>query len=508
MPSETSPATVPISAVMQRPLWRDTFSSLRLHNYRLYVIAQFIAYTAAWVQRIAVDWLVLELTGNVALVGLTIAIQFTPTIVLGAYAGVIADRFDKRATLMVAQSIVGVLSLTLAIVTIVGAAQLWLVYLIVLLMGIVQVFDNPARAVFVNELVGPRHLRNAISLNASIFNSGAFLGPALSGALIVAAGSGWAIGINAVAVVFGVIILASMRKSELLIAPRAPESKGQIREAVRYIRKKPTLFWTMVMIFVVAIFGMPMPTLLAAMANTVHETGASGYGLYNSLAAIGALLGALASARRSSLRLRTIIFGAVLYGLMMMLAGIAPFYGLFLGVLIGIGLSRLLLMTAAETMVQLSSNLVIRGRVMAFWVMVIIGGQAIGGPLMGSIAELLGARVAFVIAGGVPAAVAIAIALVLARSGRLKVRVKPRRNGRWVAIVPQNRSRAITEPLMIITTDSSPAKEPRAAADSVPVTADEAATVDTATQQTVSSAPQRKRFRVIGMPERNSNRGD
>jgi len=460
MTSETSPATVPISAVMQRPLWRDTFSSLRLHNYRLYVIAQFIAYTAAWVQRIAVDWLVLELTGNVALVGLTIAIQFTPTIVLGAYAGVIADRFDKRATLMVAQSIIGMLSLALAIVTIAGVAQLWLVYLMVLLMGIVQVFDNPARAVFVNELVGPRHLRNAISLNASIFHSGAFLGPALSGALIVAAGSGWAIGINAVAVVIGVIILASMRKRELLIAPRAPESKGQIREAARYIRNKPALFWTMIMVFVIAVFGMPMPTLLAAMANTVYGTGASGYGLYNSLAAIGALLGALASARRSSLRLRTIIFGAVLYGVMMMLAGIVPVYGLFLGVLIGIGLSRLLLMTAAETMVQLSSNIVIRGRVMAFWVMVILGGQAVGGPLMGTIAELLGAKTAFVIAGGVPAVAAIAIAIVLAKSGRLKVTVAPRRNGRWIAIVPQHRSRAITEPITIIDTRSAQSARP------------------------------------------------
>ncbi|MBH0110539.1 MFS transporter [Salinibacterium sp. NG22] len=458
MPSETSPATVPISAVMQRPLWRDTFSSLRLHNYRLYVIAQFIAYTAAWVQRIAVDWLVLELTGNVALVGLTIAIQFTPTIILGAYAGVIADRFDKRATLMVAQSIIGMLSLALAIITIMGVAQLWLVYLLVLLMGIIQVFDNPARAVFVNELVGPRHLRNAISLNASIFHSGAFLGPALSGALIVAAGSGWAIGINAVAVVIGVIILASMRKNELLIAPRAPESKGQIREAIRYIRAKPTLFWTMVMVFVVAVFGMPMPTLLAAMANTVYDTGASGYGLYNSLAAIGALLGALASARRASLRLRTIIFGAVLYGAMMMLAGIVPIYGMFLGVLIGIGLSRLLLMTAAETMVQLSSNLVIRGRVMAFWVMVILGGQAVGGPLMGTIAELWGAKLAFVIAGGVPAAVAIGIAIVLARSGRLTVKVAPRRAGRWVAIVPKHQSRAITEPITIVDAAAVPSE--------------------------------------------------
>jgi MFS family permease len=173
----------------------------------------------------------------------------------------------------------------------------------------------------------------------------------------------------------------------------------------------------------------------------VYDTGASGYGLYNSLAAIGALLGALASTRRSALRLRTIMIGGVVYGLMLITAGIAPFYPLFLVALPAIGLSRLLYMTASETMIQLSSNLAIRGRVMAFWVMVVVGGQAIGGPVMGWFAEHLGAKTAMVISGAVPATAAIVIAILLAHSGRLRVKVSARR-GKWIAIVPRTTAAA------------------------------------------------------------------
>ena len=423
---------------MQKPAWRDTFSALRLHNYRLYVIAQLISNTAGWAQRIAVDWLVLELTGSVALVGLTIALQFLPTLLLGAYAGVVADRFPKRQVLIFCQSIAGVMSLVLAILAITGTAHLLVVYALVLGIGVMQVFDGPARSVFVNEMVGPRHLRNAISVNASTFHLGALLGPAISGVLIVAVGSGWAIGINVVATLVGIVLLLSMRTSELLVAPRGPSQKGQIREAGRYVLSKPTLFWTLVMGFFVATFGMPMPALLAGMADTVYHTGATGYGLYNSLLAVGALLGALASARRASLRLRTIVVGALVYGLLQLTAGLVPFYPMFLIVLPTIGLSRLLYMTASETMMQLSSNLAIRGRIMAFWVMTIVGGQAIGGPLIGWLAETLGSKTAMAIAGGVPAVAALVIAILLAQSGRLTVTVTAKR-GKWVAIVPRPR---------------------------------------------------------------------
>lgn len=428
---------MPISIAMQRPALKDTFGALKLYNYRLYVIAQFIANTAGWAGRIAVDWLVLEITGSVTLVGLTIALQFLPTLIFGAYAGVLADRFPKRSVMILCQSIAGALNLVLALLAIFGAAQLLVVYALVLGIGIAQVFDGPARSVFVSEMVGPRHMRNAISVNASIFHLGALIGPAISGVLIVAVGSGWAIGINTVAVVIGIALLLAMRTSELLIAPRMPSSKGQIREALAYIRRKPTLYWTLVMVSFIAVFGMPMPALLAGMADTVYNTGATGYGLYNSLAAIGALAGALLSTRRASLRLRTIMIGAVIYGITLMVAGLVPFYSVFLMVLPTIGLARLLYMTGSETMMQLSSNLAIRGRVMAFWVMVVVGGQAIGGPIMGFFAEFFGAKTAMVISGAVPATAAIVISILLARSGRLRVKVSAKR-GKWVAIVPRS----------------------------------------------------------------------
>lgn len=424
---------------MQRPAWRDTFSALRMHNFRLYMVSQFIVYTATWAQRIAVDWLVLEITGSVALVGLTIAVQFVPTVVLGAFGGVIADRFPKRAIMLTAQAVTVVLGGLLAFFAITGQANLWIVYGLVLGIGIAQVFDLPARSVFVNEMVGARHLRNAISLNASVFHIGALVGPAISGVLIIAVGSGWAIAGNALAGLIAIFLLLAIRKRELHLAPRAPSGKGQIREAARYILAKPTLFWTMVLVFVVAVFGMPLPVLLAGLANSVLDTGATGYGLYNTLVAVGSLVGALLSTRRASLRLRTIVFSAILYGTVLALAGIGHHTLLFLVLLVFVGFSRLMYMTASETMVQLSSNTAIRGRVMSFWVMVVVGGQAIGGPLMGWIAQEYGPNNAMILAGAVPAAAAIGIALVLARSGRLRVKVTPRR-GRWVAIVPRPRA--------------------------------------------------------------------
>jgi MFS family permease len=431
---------MPIALAMERPHWKDTFAALRIHNYRLYVIAQFISNTAGWMQRIAVDWLVLEITGSVALVGLTIALQFLPTLVVGTWAGVVADRLPKRAVMIVCGSATAALNVVLAVIALAGVAQLWAVYALVLGVGILQTFDAPARSVFVSEMVGPRHLRNAISVNASIFHLGALVGPAISGVLIGVVGSGWAIATNVVASLIALLALILIRSAELLRAPTAPRSKGQIREAARYILGKPAIFWSMVMVGIVAIFGMPLPALLAGMADREYDTGATGYGLYNSLVAVGALTGALMSTRRSSLRLRTIVLGAMLYGLLQTLAGLAPFYPMFLALLVSMGLSRLLYSTAAETMVQLSSNLAIRGRVMSFWVLVIVGGQAIGGPLIGWLAEHLGPRPAMVISGGVPAVAALVIALVLARSGRLTVTVRARR-GSWVAIVPRARTK-------------------------------------------------------------------
>lgn len=423
---------------MEPPRWRDTFISMRSHNYRLYVISQLLANTSGWMQRIATDWLVLELTGSVAMVGLTVALQFTPILVLGAYGGVISDRYNKRIILICTQSSAAIFSGILAVLALTGTAQVWHVFALVAALGFVAVIDGPARAAFVTEMVGHSRLRNAISVNASIFHLGGLVGPALAGVLIALAGPGWAIAANSVAAMIVAIAFASMRTAELGKAPHVAKAKGQIREALNYVLAKPAILWSLVTLSFVSVFGMSLPILLAGMANSVHDSGSAGYGLYSSLVAAGALVGALASTRRRILRLRTIVISALIYGILQALAGFAPVYVMFLMLLPTIGLARLLFATAVESMTQLSSNHAIRGRVMSIFTMVVVGGQAIGGPLMGWLAEHYGPATAMVVSGVVPAVAALVIATVLARTGNLTIRVSLRRKTRLVMIVPRS----------------------------------------------------------------------
>ncbi|WP_235928854.1 MFS transporter [Marisediminicola senii] len=434
-----TPATEPIPMLLDRPRLRDTFASLAIRNYRLYVISQVISNTSVWMQRIAVDWLVLELTCSVTMVGITVMLQFGPILLFGAYGGVIADRLNRRAVLMTTQAIVGVLCATLAAVTLAGVVEVWHVLLAAFLLGTTAAIDGPARAAFVSEMVGNSRLRNAISVNASIFHLGGLIGPAISGYLIVIVGSGWSIGVNSVAALLVVGALALMRTSELRPAPRRGRSGGQIREALGYVASKPAIFWSMVTLAFVSTFGMSLPVLLTAMADDTYASGATGYGLYSSAAAVGAFLGALASTRRTTLRLRSIVGAAIVFGVVTILAALAPSSGAFLVLLVGLGLSRLLFATAAESMTQLSSNIGIRGRVMSLYIMVLLGGQAIGGPLMGWIAEEYGARTAMVVAGLVPAIAGVTIAAILARTGQLTLRVNLRAPRAPVTIVRRTR---------------------------------------------------------------------
>ncbi|MEX1078132.1 MAG: MFS transporter [Homoserinimonas sp.] len=419
-------ATAPIPIRESKPRWRDTFSSLRVHNYRLYVFSQFISNTSVWAMRIAVDWLVFELTDSITAVGITVALQFGPMLFLGPLGGVITDRYPKRRLLVGTQAVNAVLCAALAALTLAGVVQVWHVYLTALLLGCVAVIDAPARAVFVNEMVGHERLGNAISINAAIFHLGGLLGPAVSGMLIALIGAGWAIGANAVAATIVVATLLSMRAAELLPSLVAQRSKGQIREGLRYVRSKPTIFWPIIMLAFVATFGMNLPVLLVSFADHIFQTGAAGYGIYSSAAAVGALAGALFSTRRSTFRLRSIMLAAGFFGLALIASGISPVASVFMLCLAGVGFARLQFAMTAESIVQMSSNRIIRGRVMAVYAMVVLGGQAIGGPLMGWIAEEWGVRTAMSISGAVPATAAIVIAVLLARSGRLSLKFRMR----------------------------------------------------------------------------------
>jgi MFS family permease len=440
--TDLSTLTEPIPVLTQRPRWRDTLTSLTVYNYRLYFISQIFANTGGWMQRVAVDWLILELTGSVALVGLTVTLQFAPALLLAPWSGVLSDRANRRVVLIACQATGVVVNALLAALVLLGAAEAWHVFLAAGILGVSMSLDGPSRSAFISEMVGTHRLRNAISLNASVFHLGGLIGPAISGVLIGLIGSGWSIAINTGTSAIALSALLLMRQAELLPSPRAARSRGAIRRALSYAVGKPTILWPIVLLAFVATFGMNLPVLLAASANDVYGTGAAGYGLYSSLAAAGAFVGALLAARRRALRLRLIVFATLGYGVVTLFAGVAPWYPVFLAALVGLGVARLTFAISAESMTQLSTNLGIRGRVMSFYFMVIVGGQALGGVLMGWIAEHLGVTAAFVVAGGVPALAAITIAIVLGVRHQLRLTVNLRTPRRFIQIVPRTTAAA------------------------------------------------------------------
>ena len=421
------PPTEPVPVMTERPPWRHTFIALSVPNFRLWTAGNVVAMTAGWMQRIAQDWLVLELTGSATAVGITVALQFAPMLFFGLLGGVIVDRFSKRALMIATQSVFAVLSLGLAALTLSGVVLPWHVFAIAFATGLVTVIDNPARQVIVSELVGHRYLRNAISVNSSVFQLGGMIGPAVSGVLLLAVGAGWAFVVNGVACLLVVVMLGLLRTAQMTRTAPGPRSRGQLRAGLAYARAKPTILVPVVLVASYAVFGLTMPVLLASFADDVYDVGAGGYGLFNSMIAVGALTGALLSTRRATIRLRTIVLGLLATGVLQAVAGSMPSVGLFAVTLVAVGFASLLFLTAANQLVQLSSNIAIRGRVMSLYVLVLLGGQAIGGPLMGLVVESSGTHAAMVLSGGVPALVAAITALVLARRGQLTLQMRVRR---------------------------------------------------------------------------------
>ncbi|MEE2568968.1 MFS transporter [Pseudarthrobacter sp. J64] len=434
-PPSAAALTQPLDVVTERLPWRQTFISLKVPNFRIFAAGHFIAVIALWMQRIAQDWMVLELSGSVTAVGITVALQFAPSLFLGPWGGMIADRFTKRKIIILSQSVAAVLAAALATLSLTGVVQVWQVYVIAFLLGLVTVIDQPARQVFVNELVGPKYLRNAISVNSTTFQLGGLLGPAAAGFLLSAVGAGWAFAANAVACTFTVCMLLLLRKDQLHISPPTPRTKGMLKEGFRYAVSKPTIFWPWLMAGFIAVFALSLPVLLAAFADDVFHVGASGYGLLNALVACGALAGAIASTRRRQLRLRSAVVAAGLFGLMLALSSLAPSFAWFGAAMVVAGFWSLMFLTTSNQLVQTSSNMAIRGRVMSLYLVVLIGGQAIGGPMMGWLAEHIGPQIAILIAGGVPALAALTIGVVLARKGELSVRVDLKNRRRLVRIV-------------------------------------------------------------------------
>ncbi|MFF9022514.1 MFS transporter [Streptomyces eurythermus] len=420
------------------------FSSLRIRNYRLFFAGQVVSNTGTWMQRIAQDWLVLSLTGSSAAVGITTALQFLPMLLFGLYGGVLVDRLPKRPTLLVTQSAMAVTGLALAALTLSGQVQVWHVYVAAFAVGLATVVDNPARQSFVSEMVGPDQLQNAVSLNSANFQSARLVGPAVAGLMITGVGTGWAFLANGLSFAAPITGLLLMRARELHVVERAPRGKGQLREGLRYVAKRPELIWPIVLVGFIGTFGFNFPVWLTAYADDVFHAGAGAYSLFNTLMAVGSLVGALLAARRGTARLRVLIAAALAFGTLEIVAAAAPSYWLFALLMVPIGVFGLTVNVTANTAVQMGTDPAMRGRVMALFMMVFMGGTPLGAPVVGWITDTYGARAGFAAGGVVSALAAGVIGLVLARVGGLRLAVGWHHGHPSVRFVPRERERLVT----------------------------------------------------------------
>ncbi|HUP05693.1 MAG TPA: MFS transporter [Caldimonas sp.] len=386
------------------------FRSLRIPNYRLWAAGAFVSNVGTWMQRTAQDWLVLvQLTPrNATAVGIVMALQFGPSLVLLPFTGLAADTFDRRKLLFLTQGAMGLLSLGLGLLTIFGAVQLWQVYAFALLLGCASAFDAPARQTFVSELVGTADLSNAVALNSTSFQAARMIGPAAAGLLIAAIGTGWVFLANALSFAAVIVALASLRVRDLHRARRGHAERGRIGDGLRYVRARRDLVAVLVMLFLIATFGLNFPIFISTMAVKVFHAGAHEYGLLSSTMAIGSVAGALLSARRPAPRLRVIVRGAAAFGVGCTAAALMPGYWSFAATLVAIGIASQTFMTTANSTVQIGTDALMRGRVMAIYMAIALGSTPLGAPLVGWVADVLGPRWAL----GVAATAGIAAALV------------------------------------------------------------------------------------------------
>jgi MFS family permease len=400
-----------------------TFSSLSIYNYRVYFAGALVSNVGTWMGRVAQDWLVLtQLTDHdpIAL-GVVTGLQFAPMVLLAPWAGMVADRFRKRRILFVTQSMLAVTSLLTGVLVVTGVVELWHVYLLALLQGLATAIDNPARQTFVSEMVPRTSLANAVSLNSASFNAARILGPGVAGLVIAAVGTGPAFFVNTLSFVAVLLALTQMKTELLRPAPRS-RGKGQIRDGLRYVRRRPDIILIMVLVFVLGTFGMNFQLTTALMATQQFHKGAGEYGLLGSIMAIGSLSAALMSARRPRPRLRILLVALAGFVVSSGAAAVAPSYLWFAVLLVPVGLSALTVLTSANSMVQLGVDAHMRGRVMALYMAIFMGGTPLGAPLIGWIGATWGPRWTILVG-----TIAVALALVgatiyLMRSESLSIR--------------------------------------------------------------------------------------
>jgi MFS family permease len=385
---------------------KRAFAALQSREYRTYLLGQTSANTGAWIQSVAQDWLVLRLTHSAAAVGLTMALQFLPVLLLGVHGGMLADRLPKRRLLLATQTVNAALVTVLAVLTIRGAVDPVQVYAFALLSGLVFVVDAPARQAFVAEVVPAEQLRAAVSVTAAVFQGTRLVGPAVASVLIGTIGIGWAFAANALCYLGPTIGLLRLR--ELASPPPPPREPRAVRAALRYVRDRPRVSLTIFLVGVVGTFGLNFPVVLTAMASRTFHGDARTYGLFNIVLAVGSVAGALVAGASGRGRLRLIVLSAAAFGLAQAAAALAPDLLTFVALLAVMGFTNLTFQAIANSSTQLWIDPALRGRVMGLYMLVFVGGTPIGAPIIGAITSAWGPRVGMLICGLVPLVAAVA----------------------------------------------------------------------------------------------------
>jgi MFS family permease len=384
-----------------------TFSSLRVPNYRRYFAGQVVSISGNWMQIVAEMWLIVELTGSGAAVGLTAGLQFLPMLLFGAWGGVLADRFDKRTLLTLTQTLMAAPALVLWGLTAGGHAEAWMVFVLVFVRGTVLAFDNPARQAFVSEIVGSDRVVNAVALNSVIVHSSRIAGPAAAGGLIALIGVSACFAVNAAT--FGVMILALrlMDPARLYLAERAPRARGQLQAGLAYVRRTPELRVPLVMMVLIGTLSFNFQVLLPLLASETWDGTAATYATLTAVMGVGSVLGALAAGARGRVTGRLLVGSAALFGVAELLAAAAPTLTLQALALVPLGAASVTFAAGVNSSLQLAAEPVLRGRVMALYAIVFLGSTAIGAPLVGGLAQIAGPR-AGLIAGAAAALLAAA----------------------------------------------------------------------------------------------------
>ena len=397
-----------------KKLLGKTFSSLKVRNYRLYYFGQAISVSGTFLQALAQDWLVLKLTNSGTMLGITLAFQFFPMLILGSYGGVIADRFSKLKLLYITQSVAGVLALSLGILVLTDKVELWMVFVFALCLGIINSVDNPVRQSFVIEMVGKDQVKNAISIWVILLGICRVIGPGIAGILIATVGLGMCFIINAVSYIAVLVGLSLIRKEELHHLPPVQITKGQIREGLRYVWNTPVIFITLMMMAIIGTITFEWQASLPLFAKFILKGDAATYSALSVSMGVGMIFGGLFNASFGKSTLRPIIYSAFLFGIFLLIVSQINNLISATVIFVFIGVFSIMFANLSNSTLQINSDPKMRGRVMSLWSMAFMGSTAIGGPFIGWVGEYFGARSTLMV-GGFAAIIAATYGIVALR---------------------------------------------------------------------------------------------